>query len=64
MNKRSHELLKNFELVYFIDYEKIYLYIDFFSKTIFLSEKEQQFMIYYKNTWLKKIKNYLTILIY
>lgn len=43
LNKRAYELLKNIELLAFIDNEKIKTYIEFFKETIFLSENENNF---------------------
>ena len=57
LNKKSYELLKNLEILAFIDIDKITLFIEFYKEHIFLSENEKNFLSYYENTWIKKFKN-------
>ena len=57
MNKRAYELLKNLEILCFIDNKKITYYFNYLKNNIFKEKNEKDFMEYFENVWIKRYKN-------
>ena len=56
MNKRGYELLKNIELLCFINNANLEKYINFLKENVFIENKENEFINYFEKIWIKKYK--------
>ena len=56
LNKRGVEILRNLEMLCFVDINKINAYFDNLKNIINLNDNEKNFMNYFEKTWLKKYK--------
>ena len=56
LDKHSYELLRNLEILCFIIPKNLKKYYQFLKYNLFLSEKEKEFMDYYKKEWINKYK--------
>lgn len=56
MNKRGYELLKNIELLCFINNSNLEKHINFLKEKVFIENKENEFIKYFEKVWIKKYK--------
>ena len=56
LNKRSTEILRNLEILTFIDNKNIPSYFEFLKKVISQTEEEKTLMTYLEKYWYKKYK--------
>jgi hypothetical protein len=56
MNNRGYEILKNLEILCFIDENNIDTYFEFLKSQISNNDLEKELMKYFENTWMKKYK--------
>ena len=56
LNRRGVEILRNLELLCFVDINKINVYFEKLENIININDNEKKFMNYFENTWLKKYK--------
>ncbi len=54
-NKRAYEILRNYEILAFIDKKNIKKYFENLKNIYNNNDNEKAFSKYYENTWLKKI---------
>lgn len=54
MNKYTYELLRNIEILAFINPKKIKSYVNFLKNNIFVSEDEYDFIKYFEKFWINK----------
>lgn len=59
MNKHAYEILRNLEVLAFIDKKNIEIYFKFLKDQLIENDKDQLFFNYYENYWIKNNKNYL-----
>ena len=57
LNKRGYEIIKNLEILCFIDKKNITKYFDFLKNHINKSIEEKKIMEYFEKYWLKKYQN-------
>ena len=56
LNRRGVEILRNLELLYFVNINKINVYFEKLKNIINININEKKFMNYFENTWIKKYK--------
>ena len=58
MNKHAYEILRNLEVLAFINKKNIENYFKFLKDQLIENDNDQLFFKYYENYWIKKNKNY------
>lgn len=58
LNKHAYEILRNLEVLAFIDKKNIEIYFKFLKDQLIENDNDQLFFNYYENYWIKKNKNY------
>ena len=58
LNKNAYEILRNLEVLAFIDKKNIEIYFKFLKDQLIENDNDQLFFNYYENYWIKRNKNY------